>query len=193
MHSTLRRVFAFTGNRPPRGGDMQIRFGSGVVFGLAALSMAWATSAGAGTLAAAKASQVIELNSSGNGCLNNSQWAAVDTVFGPDGTSTSGFTIPDNQVLVITDASFIVQGVPTGNFVSLAVVRVAPSGPTNSIYDVAVTTGPGNVGFANASFRGAVVKSGTSVCIVCRNISANAFVPLGGCAVRIHGYLAKDS
>jgi hypothetical protein len=161
--------------------------------GLIALCLTWVTSAAAGTLAAAKASQVIELRSGSppSACPSLASATAMDTVEEADGTSTSGFTVPAGKVLVVTDVNFDAFA-SAGDSVTLGVRRSGPSA-FNSMVNIGATAAPTGVVVATASLRGAVVKSGTAVCITCFDQNTVTFLTPVNCQGVLHGFLAKDS
>jgi hypothetical protein len=160
--------------------------------GLVGLGLTWGATARAATLAPTKASQVIELSTAASpqACPGIPQLEVVDVVQQPNGTTMTGFTIPPNQVLVITDASFVGQ-TTTGGAVVFGLLRVFG----NSGNAIVTTTGTApaaqnSEALANVSLRGVVVKSGTTVCVGCVDTTTSSNVST--CTVFLHGFLAKD-
>ena len=145
--------------------------------------------------AAEKASDIIELSSTfGSGtCPLVAFGQVVDSVANPDGTRTAGFSIPSGQVLVVTDINFHTLGAAAGTLISFSLTR-ATSTANNSIAEVDAVTGADGSATGLVSLRGAVIKSGVTLCGGCFDHATHATISNpADCSTTVHGFLATDS
>ena len=151
----------------------------------------------AGALEPSTASSVIELNSSlGSGTTHCPfGGVAADSLNKPDATRASGFTVPAGRVLVLTDVEFntVAAGLP-GNLITFTLARET-SGAVNQITsDISATTGVDGAVDARLSLRGAIVKSGVTLCVQCFDHSTHGLIANpADCGATIHGFLANDT
>jgi len=150
----------------------------------------------AGALEPSRASSVIELNSSlGSGTTHCPfGGVAADSLNKPDATRASGFTVPARRVLVLTDVEFSAFTAGPGNLITFTLARET-SGAINWINsDISATTGVDGAVDARLSLRGAIVKSGVTLCVQCFDHSTHGQIANpADCSATIHGFLADDS
>ena len=144
----------------------------------------------------ANASSVIELNSDlGSGTTHCPfGGVAADSVNKPDATRASGFTVPARRVLVVTDVEFFALNPGPGNLITFTLARET-SGAINWINsNISATTGLDGATDARLSLRGAIVKSGVTLCVQCFDHSTHGLIANpADCGATIHGFLANDS
>lgn len=130
---------------------------------LLGLSVAIPRAAPDGLFAPSKPSEAVTLRSSGAKCTTTSAGDRFDSLVDPADGSLSPFTVPDGQVLVITDATFDFNGNPGSYAVTFnAVTSTAPFGV------IPIANAPFNI----APFHGgvtvhvgqAVIKPGMELC-----------------------------
>jgi hypothetical protein len=142
------------------------------------------------------ASSVIELNSGFGSGTTHCPFGGVaaDSLNKPDATRASGFTVPARKVLVLTDVEFSALTAGPGNLISFTLARET-SGAINWINsDISATTGVDGLADARMSLRGAIVKSGVTLCVQCFDHSTHGQIANpADCSATIHGFLANDS
>ena len=140
----------------------------------------------AGALAPSKPSQVVSLISFGGTCPSGGALFGSQTP--PDGNFPQPFTIPDGQVLVITEAQLTGSGATAGASVRILLRRETAAGGISEIVNQLVQADAD--GSYNGSFTfptGVVVKAGALLC-------AKAVIGGGsfGSTGIVHGFLAQD-
>jgi hypothetical protein len=125
------------------------------------------TSTEAGILAPSRASQLVTLQTSGSpaACPGTAGRVAMDTAIAGNAT-TSPFSIPPNQVLVVTGVDWRVTGGPAGSTATANLVLDTPSDPNGRALvwsDTAFFDASGVAG-DTAPVAGVVVESGTTLC-----------------------------
>ena len=144
----------------------------------------------AGALEPTKASDLVEAYGDySTPCIPNSNFAQVNVLQHGDNTTTA-FAIPSGMVLVITEARIYGIGNPNDP-ASVGLYRfTAPSTVTSMGFAIGVFDLVGNFS-ADISFgKGAVVKSGTTICALANN--RNDGTQPAHPSVLLHGYFAKD-
>jgi hypothetical protein len=139
------------------------------------------TSAWAAPLAPVKPSGVVTLASDGTTCAGSG--LLVNTRILPDGTTTP-FTIPAKQVLVITEVEWGVIDVPVSQtFDFYLFLTTTPATALPLVASSALADATGHAG-TTTQVSNAIVKAGPSLCAVDYPGSSSLFL--------VRGFLAKD-
>jgi hypothetical protein len=151
---------------------------------LGASVLLYASTVAAQTLGPRNASDLVTLRPGPLGsCPDDSGGYALDVRINSNGT-TSSFTIPDNQVLVVTgmDWGRCVPGNPN-LLISLVPYHTSGPGEAANFAFLFAIAGPNACGGGNTALTGVAVKAGQTICIPA-NANSNQ--------QRVHGYLARD-
>jgi hypothetical protein len=160
--------------------------------GVALAMLGIASAAGAGTLAPAKASDMVVLTYS-NFCTGTTSLAnIIDTQILPDGT-TQPFTIPSKKVLVVTGIDWSASRCPALSAPGTVEMYVFLGVNGRVAFNDAAVIGAGTPPTSSCSTGGKasvvpnlVVRPGVELCAGYDNQT------FGGAPAIVHGFLAKD-
>jgi hypothetical protein len=155
----------------------------------ALLSAILVTSAHATGVEPKKPSQLVQIQyntSSPTLCPNGH--LALDQLVAADGT-VSPFTIPDGQVLVITEAR-LGQGIHIAGRPVLVLLERSSAAGTNIIAAEAAVDDAAGLHTSVFTFpTGAIVKAGTNICIFAKDVLNGTNLFVGG---QVYGFLTPD-